>query len=56
MQKVENITKDIQFEKETVKKSLLAAEDTFDYLKIIAKVQGLLPCTFEEGIEEVTFT
>lgn len=41
--------------RETIKKSSLAAEDTFDYLKMSADVQGLIPCTFEETLEEVTF-
>lgn len=40
---------------EVVKKSSLAAEDTFDYQKITAVVQGLIPCSFEESLEEVTF-
>lgn len=56
MQKIENIMETNQFETETIKKSSLTAEDTFDYLKITAKVQGLLPCTFEESTEEVTFS
>lgn len=41
---------------ETVKKSSLVAEDTFDYIKIADKAWGLIPCTFEESLEEVTFT
>lgn len=56
MQKVENIIETNQYETETIKKSSLTAEDTFDYLKITAKVQGLLPCTFEESAEEIVFS
>lgn len=41
--------------RETIKKSSLAAEDTFDYLKLTKDVQGLIPCSFEESLEEVTF-
>lgn len=29
--------------RETIKKSSLAAEDTFDYLKLTKDVQGLIP-------------
>lgn len=56
MQKVENIMYTNQFETETIKKSSLTAEDIFDYFKITAQVQGLLPCTFEESAEEVIFS
>ena len=40
---------------EVIKKSSLAAEDSFDYQKITANVQGLIPCSFQESLEEVTF-
>lgn len=40
---------------EVIKKSSLAAEDSFDYQKITANVQGLIPCSFKESLEEVTF-
>lgn len=54
MQTEEKLT-DQNYIRETIKKSSLAAEDTFDYLKMTADVQGLIPCTFEETLEEVTF-
>lgn len=54
MQKAESIMEN-NFEKETIRKSSMAAEDTFDYLKITANVQGMIPCTFEETLEEITF-
>lgn len=40
---------------EVIKKSSLAAEDSFDYQKITANVQGLIPCSFKESLEDVTF-
>lgn len=55
MKEAEDRLEDSQYEKEIVKKSSLAAEDTFDYLKITARVQGMIPCTFEENLEEVVF-
>lgn len=54
MQKAESIMEN-NFAKETIRKSSIAAEDTFDYLKITADVQGTIPCTFEETLEEVIF-
>ncbi|MBP3459049.1 MAG: hypothetical protein J6K58_07555 [Lachnospiraceae bacterium] len=54
MQKAESIMEN-NFAKETIRKSSMAAEDTFDYLKITANVQGVIPCTFEETLEEITF-
>lgn len=40
---------------EVIKKSSLAAEDSFDYRKLTANIQGLIPCSFVESLEEVTF-
>lgn len=54
MQKAESIMGN-NLAKETIRKSSMAAEDTFDYLKIAANVQGVIPCTFEETLEEITF-
>lgn len=49
------MTTDNHQTEETIKKSSLAAEDGFDYQKITADVQGLIPCSFREALEEVTF-
>lgn len=55
MKETEHRVENNQYEKEVVKKSSMAAEDTFDYLKLTAKVQGMIPCTFEENLEEIVF-
>lgn len=40
---------------ETIKKSMLNARDRFDYQKLAYSMSGLLPCTYEEELEEVIF-
>lgn len=40
----------------TIKKSSLGAGDTFDYEKLVSPLPCFLPCSFEEELEEVTFT
>lgn len=55
MQKIEVTENDEHLLKEIYRKSTLSAEDTFDYMKLTMKVQGLVPCTFEETLEEVMF-
>lgn len=54
MQKAESMAES-NLVKETVRKSSMAAEDEFDYIKIAADVPGLIPCSFEELLEEVVF-
>jgi len=41
---------------ESIKKSTLGAKGHFDYEKLVYAMPCFLPCTYEEGLEEVVFT
>lgn len=41
---------------EQIKKSEMSAEDQFDFERLIYSSQNLLPCSYEEKLEEVDFT
>lgn len=41
---------------ENKKKSALNAKEQFDYEKLVYQIEGFLPCTYEEELEEVIFT
>jgi len=41
---------------ESIKKSTLGAKGHFDYEKLVYTMPCFLPCTYEEGLEEVVFT
>ena len=41
---------------EDKKKSALGAKGHFDYEKLIYQIEGFLPSTYEEGVEEIRFT
>lgn len=40
---------------ETIKKSMMNARNRLDYQKLVYSMSGLLPCAYEERLEEVTF-
>ena len=52
----EKIIGNENYMEEVVKKSSMAAEDSFDYMKLVTDEPGLIPCTFSESLEEVIFT
>lgn len=56
MKTEEKIIGNENYMEEVVKKSSMAAEDSFDYMKLVTDEPGLIPCTFSESLEEVIFT
>lgn len=56
MKTEEKIIGNENYMEEVIKKSSMAAEDSFDYMKLVTDETGLIPCTFSESLEEVIFT